>query len=210
VGEDEPQGKANRCREYASGNPDYDPRKDSLAAIAGSVRWFVVVHTESIHPGCRPTPAPHHRESVTHRINLGPVVASRPMSGPRSILAPLAIVILMSDCGTAQSSIPANKGQTGTPLETVNSWFRSINSGDEQGARQLFANNPDQTGWISDAPRPAFTDIHCRDVKPPAGRRSPLEVPLSTAPSRRLRATGWVTRIPGTRFPLPRERIAAG
>ena len=77
----------------------------------------------------------------------------------------------MSDCGTAQSSIPANKGQTGTPLETVNSWFRSINSGDEQGARQLFANNPDQTGWISDAPRPAFTDIHCRDVKPPAGRQ---------------------------------------
>jgi len=62
VGEDEPQGKANRCREYASGNPDYDPRKDALAAIAGSVRWFVVVHTESIHPGCRPTPAPHRRD----------------------------------------------------------------------------------------------------------------------------------------------------
>jgi hypothetical protein len=50
VGEDEPQGKANRCQENAGGNSDYDPRKVPLVAIAGSVRRFVVVHTESIPP----------------------------------------------------------------------------------------------------------------------------------------------------------------
>jgi hypothetical protein len=94
------------------------------------------------------------------------------MSGPRSILATLAVATLLSGCGTAQSSVPGKEGTSDTPVETVNTWFRAINSGDEQGARQLFANNPDQLAWISDAPRPAFTDIHCRDVEHPAGSQA--------------------------------------
>jgi len=50
VGEDEPQGKANRRQQNAGGNSDYDPRKVPLVAIAGTVRRSVVVHTESIPP----------------------------------------------------------------------------------------------------------------------------------------------------------------
>ena len=48
VGEGEPQGKANRCKENEGGNSDDDPRKVPSIAIPGTVRRFVVVHAESI------------------------------------------------------------------------------------------------------------------------------------------------------------------
>ena len=81
----------------------------------------------------------------------------------------LAVLTLLAGCGTAQSSLPTNAAQTSTPLRTVNAWFRAINTGDEQGAKNLFADDPVQTSWVSDAPHNAFTNVDCHEVTPPAG-----------------------------------------
>jgi hypothetical protein len=84
-------------------------------------------------------------------------------------LAMLALLTLLAACGTTQSSAPINAAQTSTPLGTVNAWFRAINSNDEQGAMKLFADDPAQTGWVSDAPHNAFTNVDCHEVAPPTG-----------------------------------------
>lgn len=77
VGEEEPPREANRCQQHTGGDSDYEPRKDSLVAIAGSIRWFVAIHTESIHPGCRPTPA-RFRRSCAGGWREGRTPMSRP------------------------------------------------------------------------------------------------------------------------------------
>jgi len=87
-------------------------------------------------------------------------------------LAVLAILAVMAGCGTTQSSLPTNAAQTSTPLGTVNAWFRAINSGDARGAKALFADDPAQTSWVSQAPHNAFTNVDCREVTPRAGAQA--------------------------------------
>ena len=86
-------------------------------------------------------------------------------------MAVLALLTLLSACATTQSSAPIDAAQTSTPLETVNAWFRAINSNDEQGAMKLFAEDAAQTSWVSNAPHNAFTNVDCHEVMPPAGAR---------------------------------------
>ena len=87
-------------------------------------------------------------------------------------LAVPALLTLLVACGTTQSSVPIDAAQTSTPLGTVNAWFRAINSQDETGAMKLFADDPAQTGWVSDAPHNAFTNVDCHEVTPPPGARA--------------------------------------
>ena len=84
-------------------------------------------------------------------------------------LVVLAIPTLLAGCATARSSPQTDAAQTSTPLGTVNVWFRAINSGDEPGAKKLFADDPAQTGWVSEAPHNAFRNVDCHEVTPPAG-----------------------------------------
>jgi hypothetical protein len=84
----------------------------------------------------------------------------------------LAVLALSTACGSATASSTTNSAQTRTPIATVDSWFRAINSGDAQGAAKLFADDPAQTSWIPDAPHNAFTNVDCHDVVPPGGAQA--------------------------------------
>ena len=117
-----------------------------------------------------PRRAPERRVGGAPRHSVrSPLVTFRSMPRHCCTVVVMSLLALLAGCGTAQSSPPINEAQTSTPLGAVNAWFHAINSGDEQGAKQLFADDPSQTGWVSDAPRNAFTNVDCHEVVPPAG-----------------------------------------
>lgn len=73
------------------------------------------------------------------------------------ILTGRVLLTQLTGCGAVQSTAAIDAAQTSTRVETTEMWLCAINSGDGQQAKQLFADDPGQTGSTWPGPRDALT-----------------------------------------------------
>jgi len=95
--------------------------------------------------------------------------------GVRGLLVGLIGLGLLGGCGVGGSASPAVSstecpvGSTcaalADPGGTVAAWFEAINARDAAAARSLFEpSSADQTDWVANAPKNAFSDVGCRKL----------------------------------------------